>query len=160
MHTAAYNYVRDNAPKAKHIIDVGGRDINGTVRDCFGKSARYVSVDPAGGKGVDEAVDFLDYTPKGKTKPDCVVCCEVLEHSSDWFAIIDQAHQILGKGGTLIVTAAGPDREPHSAVDGGQLRDDEYYANIDPDDLSAALSVFSESTVDVAGDDVRAVAVK
>ena len=161
MHTAAYIYVRDNAPeKAKHVIDVGGRDINGSVRDCFADSARYVSVDPIDGRGVDEVVDFLEYKPKGKTKPDVVICCEVIEHASNWHAIIDRAHDMLAVGGTLIVTAAGPEREPHSAYDGAALRDDEYYANIDPDDLSAALSVFSEASIDVSGDDVRAVAVK
>jgi len=51
-----------------------------------------------------------------------------------------QAFRMLEPGGMFVMTAAGPGRAPHSAVDGKGLQPGEHYANIDPG-----------GTVDVAG---------
>jgi len=69
---------------------------------------------------------------------DLVVCCEVLEHAENWRQIIRRSRQWLKPGGALIVTSAGLGRKPHSC-DGGQLREGEYYRNLDPSDLRAEL---------------------
>lgn len=153
MHSAAREWVAAHALPGD-VLEIGSRNINGTVRDLF--PGDYTGLDISEGPGVDVVADVTEWTTRKRF--DVVVCCEVLEHTDA--PIIDAAHRLLRKGGTLILTAAGPGREPHSAVDGGPLRPGEWYANIDPDELRVALSGWSEVTVDVAGDDVRAVAVK
>lgn len=159
MHAAAFAYVRDHANlTASRVVECGGRDINGTVRGLF-TDAAYTSVDLASGPGVDVVGDFLDFQPD--SPPDVVVCLEVLEHVKKWSALIEHAADILAPGGQLVVTAAGPCRPPHSAVDGGEVRDGEWYQNIKPASLRTALSKrFEAVEVEEHGDDVRAVATK
>lgn len=158
MHDAARNYIASHAKTCEGpVLEVGSRDINGGVRDLFPKTG-YVGIDLRPGKGVDHAVDVRDFTHK--TKFATVVCCEVLEHHPEPDELIDAMADHLRKGGTLLLTAAGPDRKPHSAIDGGELRDGEFFANIDPKDLKKWLSKFDEVELDEFGDDVRVRAVK
>lgn len=158
MHAEARSYIAQHAPDCEGpVLEIGSRDINGGVRDLFPADG-YHGIDLAEGKGVDEVVDVVDHNPKRKYGT--VVCCEVLEHYEDPEAVIRSAFRLLKNGGTLLVTAAGPSRTPHSGIDGGQVRDDEFYANIDPADLRSWLELFADYEVDVAGDDVRARAVK
>ena len=138
------------------VIECGGRNINGGVRDLF-TAHHYVSVDLEDGPGVDVVDDFALH--HADTPVDVVVCCEVAEHCEHWPALLAAAARNLTAGGLFLFTAAGPGRAPHSAVDGGEVRPGEWYRNIDPDDLAARLaSMFSRHEVDVLGPDVRAVA--
>jgi len=160
MHTEAKQYVARFATYDDGVVyELGSLDINGSVRDLFPK-ATYVGVDQRDVRGVDVVADATQWTTKAKA--DIVVSCEVLEHCEDWPALISNAHRLLKKGGQLILTAAGPDRKPHSGYDGGPLRDDEYYANIREDDLLNILEYagFGNIEVDVLGADIRAVAEK
>lgn len=158
MHDAARDFIAKHAKRCKGpVLEVGSRDINGGVRDLLPKTG-YVGIDLMPGKGVDEVIDIRDY--EGDTKFATVVCCEVLEHHPAPAELIDAMADNLLKGGTLLITAAGPDREPHSGIDGGHLRDEEFYANIDPADLEAWLADFDKVDVQVVGNDVQARAVK
>jgi 2-polyprenyl-3-methyl-5-hydroxy-6-metoxy-1,4-benzoquinol methylase len=95
---------------------------------------------------------------------DCIVCCEVLEHAANWQGIIVNAAHLLRTGGHLIVTAAAKPRPAHSALDGGAMRQGEYYENIDPQDLSMFAQHFGLHIVmleyDGVAGDVRLLAVK
>jgi hypothetical protein len=64
-----------------------------------------------------------------------VVCCEVLEHARDIPGLVKSAFENLMFGGVFLVTCATEPRDPHSAVDGGPLRDGEHYDNVDPGTL-------------------------
>ena len=135
MHPAAYRFVASIVSAGQVppglVVELGGRDVNGSIRGLFWGS--YVSVDLAPGPGVDVVADAATYTPPAPAA--CVVCCEVLEHAPTAPAIVANAAAMLQPGGLLIVTAAGDGRAPHSAVDGGPLRDGEYYANVTPGDV-------------------------
>lgn len=159
MHEAARQFIAGHAHDKKvTVLECGSRDINGTVRDLF-PNAKWIGVDTVEGNGVDVVADFTKYQhPKPVA---VVVSCEVLEHTKNWRSIIAAAAKNLRKGGMFLVTAAGPGRAPHSAKDGGPLQPDEWYENIDPAELTAALSKrFTKFDVDVLGPDVRAVAKK
>lgn len=158
MHPAALAWVARHAPPATSVVDVGGRDINGTVRGCF-PGAAYTSVDLIDGPSVDVVADFATWEPAALA--DVVVCCEVAEHTETWPELVAHAADVLVDGGTLIFTAAGPTRAPHSALDGGELRDGEWYEAVDPERLEEVLSEhFDDVTVaeDQALGDVYAVA--
>jgi Methyltransferase domain len=126
----------------RHVVELGSRDVaGGTVRDLFADAAAYTGLDLVDGPAVDVVADAATWRPV--TPPDLVVCCEVLEHTPDGPAILANAHAMLRPGGRLVVTAASTGRAPHSAVDGGPLRDGEYYQNVDPAELVAWLGPFT-----------------
>lgn len=162
MHDAVRQWVADKVAVRGpfvSVLEVGSRNVNGGVRDLFGDCV-YEGVDLEPGDGVDYVCDATLGLPEGPY--DCVVSCEVFEHAERWELILGHAAKALMPGGVLIVTAAGPGRPEHSAVDGAQLRAGEWYANVDPGVLSAELLHvgFTEIEIDLTGTDVRAVAVK
>lgn len=164
MHTEAYTWVKEHAPDAQSVLDIGGRDVNGTVHDLFPNATVYTVLDAMPGDNVDIVADASTWTPDRQY--DVVVCCEVFEHTAVWREICTTAYLGLRPGGTFIATMGGPGRAPHSAVDGGHiLQPGEHYGNVDPDDLHRTLTVigFEGITVDQQHHpmaDVRAVATR
>lgn len=167
MHGQAYDYVTAAAARVHlmpgdEVLEIGGQDMNGTVRDLFPAAARYVSLDLVAGKGVDVVADAATWRP---LDPDrrfaVVVCCEVLEHTPDWRAILQTAYDVMAPGGVLIVTCAGPGRPRHSGRSAAlQLEPDEWYRNVTPEELAGALRHvgFVNAAVTQAGQDCQAVA--
>jgi cyclopropane fatty-acyl-phospholipid synthase-like methyltransferase len=162
LHAEAYAWVKQHAPTdAETVLDIGGRNINGTVRDLF-PNAVYRVLDINADHDVDIVADASTWTPDQQY--DVVVCCEVFEHTPVWPAICTTAHEAMKPGGALILTMAGPGRAPHSARDGGSvLYDGEHYDNIHPNNLEHVLheAGFTDVTIDQQHEpmaDVRAIA--
>lgn len=155
MHAQAYEFVKGvlraelavlaNAERLDRygVLEMGSRDVNGSVRDLFPRGVAYVGVDREPGPGVDLVMDAAAVV--GMT-PAIVVCCETLEHEETPERLIRHAARILVPGGLLIVTCAGPGRKPHSGIDGGRLRAGEHYRNIPPAELSMLLSRYFPRT--------------
>lgn len=161
MHSEAYAFVQSVAaqrPKGL-VVEIGGRNINGTIRDLF-KADRYVSVDVLDGPGVDVVANGKTFEPSEPAA--CVVCCEVLEHTADAEAICKHAHKILAPNGVFILTTAMPPRAEHSAIDGGSKRPDEFYRNVTERELRHWLKPFATVTIEAHGDrgDIYAIARK
>lgn len=132
MHPEALAYVAKVATKRgpfASVIDLGGRDVNGSPRWLF-PTAEYTSVDLVPGPGVDVVADAATWAPP--TQVEAVLCLEVLEHAPVGHELVMAAVSWLAPGGVLIVTAACDPRAPHSAADGGPLHGGEYYRNVDP----------------------------
>ena len=159
MHLAAYDFIA--AHDLGHlgtVVECGARDINGSIRDLF-DCDHYIAVDVRPGEGVDVVCDFADYQPNHLV--DAVVSTEVFEHTPNWPDLIRRAAAILRPGGVFLATMATDPRAPHSAVSGGGLEPDEFYANVLPATLDAILSeCFPEHTIDVAGADLRCSAIR
>lgn len=139
MHDGAYAFVKSTAatlPPLETVYEVGGRFLNGRVRPLF-PCRTYVSVDLFAGEDVDVVGDFTAWCPEAPA--DCVVCCEVLEHTPLGGQIVAHAWDLLRPEGFLVLTCATGDRAPHSALDGNAVRPDEWYRNVDPDQLRGAL---------------------
>lgn len=134
MHEAAYRFVQRHAAEAlgdnvaARVLEIGARNINGSVRPLFHGAALYVGLDVKGGPDVDVVADGATYQHEHRF--DIVVCCEVLEHAEQAEAIVANAIRHLSVGGTFLMTCAGHGRPPHSAFDGGSLRGDEFYRNV------------------------------
>jgi len=158
MHSAARRWVADHAHHQEGAgLDLGGRDINGSVREYFPWVA-WCGVDAFPGPGVDVVADAATYIHPRPV--DVVLCTEVLEHTPLWPAVLATARRSLAPGGLLVATAAGPRRKPHRATGGGPPTPGEWYRNIDPGDLTAVLDAlgFEDVVVDSTGFDVRCVA--
>jgi len=137
MHAAAYRFVESVASKCRGpVYEIGSRDINGSVRPLFG-AVKYLGVDLKPGPGVDVVGDALDYLPP--FEPQTVVCCEVLEHCAAAILLVMHACGLVPPGGALILTTAGAERPPHSALDGGPLRPFEFYLNWPRVQLESAI---------------------
>ena len=137
MHPGAFEFIGRYATTEEiRVIEIGSRDINGSVR-CHFPGAKWTGLDRIAGPSVDVVCDACDYAPE--VRAEMCICCEVLEHAANWRQIIEAAWRFLRPGGTLLVTCAGPGRVVHSGIDGGRLRPEEYYANIASADLSASL---------------------
>ena len=171
MHAEAYRWVAEHVQTPSmdaswamiSVLDIGGRNINGTIRSLFPHADVYTALDIAEGPEVDVVADAATWVPDREY--DVVVCCEVFEHTDAWPDIVGTAFKACKPGGMFIATMAGPGRPEHSAVDGGwKLHPGEYYGNVDPFELSEVLRVWGWTNVMVdqrmSPADVRAVATK
>jgi SAM-dependent methyltransferase len=164
MHKAAWDYVADAVTKYNldqpelTVIDLGGRNVNGTVRDLFPNVARYVALDLRAAPGVDIVADAA--TAQLDERFDVVVSTELLEHAEHAAEIIANAHRHLTPGGVFVATMAGPRRTPHGASGEPEPPPGEFYRNIYPNTLSRWLldAGFEWYEIDELGADVRCVA--
>jgi hypothetical protein len=162
MHQAAWEFVgRNTCAQYRSVLEFGSRNVNGSLRDLVGAD-RWVGVDIGAGPGVDIVGDAASVNVPGTFE--LVLCAEVFEHATDEMCVgmCGNAARHLESGGHFIATMAGPRRAPHSAVDGGALRDGEFYRNVDHAVLDSWLSGagFRHWTIDELDDDIRCVAVK
>lgn len=155
MHQAALQWVERCAPLLPgDVLDVGGRDVNGTPRHLFELASSFRTVDLRPGPNVDVVGDICQLGLVAVA--DTVLCLEVLEHAENWTQIVAACARALRPGGCLIVTCAGPGRPEHSAVDGNELRDGEWYRNVSCGDLSDAIERAGlMAMVDREGHDTR-----
>jgi hypothetical protein len=164
MHTAAHQFVAEKVAALVppgSVVEIGSRDINGTIRDLFPAVDRYVGLDLFPGPGVDWIGDAREYEPE--SPPDLVVCCEVFEHMAEWPGMVRRVADWLAPGGVLIVTCAGPGRRPHSAIDGGwKLYEGEHYLNVSALRLADVMRGAGLAVVEAReqGADTQALAVR
>ena len=163
MHAEAFTWVAQHATQDEvTVLDIGGRNVNGSIRDLFPNATRYIAVDIREGDGVDVVADAATWVPD--MEYDVVVSTETFEHTAVWPDICLTAFKAMKTGGKLILTMAGPGRSEHSAIDGGPLQPSEYYGNVDAELLKHTLvsAGFKQVVVDsrVSPADTRAIATK
>lgn len=98
-----------NDNKRRRILEVGSRDINGSVRKHFG-GAHYHGIDMVDGDGVDEVanIEFGSWCIDHLNNYDIVVCTEMLEHSArPWLAVNNMWNVLRNPGGVLLLTTRG-----------------------------------------------------
>lgn len=130
------------------VLDIGGRDVNGTYRDLPGLAgADYFAIDKTAGPGVDLVADAAE---EGRwphpRRFDLVICTNVFEHEPRWRLICCYARSAIAADGVFVVTMPGPAFPPH-CDDGSALRDGVHYAPGDPDELAAVLDAAGFETL-------------
>lgn len=162
MHEAVLSWVGQfRSPDDLAVLDIGGRDLNGSTRPLFPNANPYHVLDVLPGPKVDFVADAAEWT--SELKYDLVVCTETFEHAEKWRGIIATAWNVLRPGGWLIFTCAGPGRPPHSGVEAvWGLIGDEWYANVSPQEIAAELTEqgWTEIEAHQLGLDTRGKAVK
>lgn len=153
MHAEALAWVEECVSKLtftpRSVVELGSRNVNGGVRHLFPTATEYVGVDAFDGPGVDVVADAAEWMSDEYV--DVVVSTEMLEHTANGREIVARCASNLRDGGVLILTAAAPGRSPHSAVDGGPLRDGEHYGNISEEQMRDWLDIagFAFWTIDM-----------
>jgi SAM-dependent methyltransferase len=150
MHLQPRAYVQQLARTwpGGRILEIGSRDVNGSVRSLFQRRppSTYLGIDLVAARGVDVMVDARQFATDDKF--DLVLCLEVFEHCLDWLSLVACAWYALRSGGRFVVTCAGPGRAPHGAA-GGLLLPGEEYGNVALEDLHAGLTSFGFRIVEL-----------
>lgn len=129
MHPEAYRYIAQTIGTPTRVLEVGSLNINGSPRQLL-PQVEWWGIDMQAGSGVDEIADAATW--RSARRFDLAICAEVLEHTPAIPEILETIRTHLTPGGRLIITCATHGRAPHSAIDGGPVRPDEYYENVDP----------------------------
>lgn len=135
-------------------LDVGGADVNGSVRDQL-PHVSWIGLDIAPAPGVAIVADAATWR-RNPPFPglegvctagfDIVIATELFEHTPAWREIIHTMALALRKGGpeTLIATCASTGRPPHGARGEWGVPADQFYGNVDPVDLELELGLWFE----------------
>lgn len=168
MHTEVLNWVGQfSSDEELAVLDIGGRDLNGSTRVLFRNAKPYHVLDLREGPNVDIVADAADpaqvfaYISPGTY--DLVLCTETFEHAKGWRDILATAYEVLRPGGWLVFTCAGPGRPPHSGVAAQwELIGGEWYANVSPEEVSEVLHVQGWTDIEVRqlGTDTQGKAIK
>lgn len=164
MHTEAFEWCKMwGSDQRGNALDVGGRNVNGTARECW-PNMTWTVLDINGDP--DNYLDAVITADARRWRPDrkydLVLSTEMLEHVKGWILCVEMMVEALDDDGLLVITCAGPGRPPHNMHDGTELPPDQYYQNISPVTLHQILSENGLIGIDinVKGSDVRAIASK
>lgn len=93
------------------VLDVGGRNVNGSYADLFRRdNVEFIAVDIEGGAGVDVVLSDPNQLPFEDGTIDVVLCGQMLEHCERFWRLFGEMVRVLQKDGLLILIApsAGP----------------------------------------------------
>lgn len=140
MHHEAWTFLVSQVPKVSpvSIIDVGGRNVNGTPRDLW-PSCEYTALDYIQGVGVDIVADATKWVPERKWSMG--VCTEMFEHvpPAHYRPILERLGKAVDTNGTLLLTCATDPRPKHAAGGEWEMDPNEFYQNVDPLELLKAF---------------------
>lgn len=109
MTKQIYNWVKkakkDFIKNPGRILEIGSKNINGSVRELFFDAKEYSGIDSEPGFNVDLVLDAHDTTKKFKSSSfDIVLCLEMLEHDNAFWITVEAMKKVLKKGGVLIIS--------------------------------------------------------
>lgn len=141
MHPEAANFARWHLSRSSAVtLEIGARNVNGSIREMLKPTGVWVGSDLREGPGVDLVADACaeDFPARYRAvhyPADQLVCLETLEHVGDPEQLLRNLRDCAYRAALLVLTTAGPARAPHSGIDGGGLRAGEHYRNYTLDGL-------------------------
>ena len=140
MHQQAWDFLLSQKPfvNPRSVIDIGGRNNNGTPRDIWNQS-EYTAVDVLEAPDVDIVADASTWTPERTWSMG--LCTEVFEHvePEKHEPILRNLRLAVEPGGRLLLTCATDPRPRHAAAGGWEMDPNEFYGNVIPEDLRSAF---------------------
>lgn len=110
-NTACINFVKNNLSKneikGKRVLEIGSRNVNGSVRPYVEKNQpkEYIGIDIRKGDGVDIICDVNNIQKQFGTESfDIIIATELLEHIKNWRIAIMNIKNVLKKDGIILIT--------------------------------------------------------
>lgn len=106
-------FYKKHGPFKTHL-DVGSRDINGTVIGSMKEThlplpEKSIGIDMIAGPNVDVVLNGHDLMKHfGMERFDLVTCCETLEHDNQFWITVERMRTITKPGGWMLITVPGP----------------------------------------------------
>lgn len=118
MHESVQQFIQQVRPDptGKRVLEVGSRNVNGSIRGHFAGATRYFGIDVEAGEGVDRVISVEDYALDA-FEFEIVVSAEMLEHARDWQAAFRAMAELLVPGGHLLLTTRSPGFPRHNPPD-------------------------------------------
>lgn len=142
---AASGFPRSDQTISPRGLDVGGANVNGSVRDQL-PNVYWTGLDIGEAPGVEIIADAAEWRRDEEADPgyDIVIATELFEHAERWREIIMTMALALREDGpeTFISTCASTGRNPHGARGEWGVPAGQFYGNVDPDDLRAVLGTW------------------
>ena len=92
--------------EGKHVIDLGGADVNGSLRDIFEKQGmKYTCVDIEKGKGVDVIINPGDKLPFENGTIDLIISTSCFEHDPCFWLTFKEFTRIIKNDGFIYINA-------------------------------------------------------
>lgn len=130
--------VKERFPKFfvdKRVLEIGSRNINGSVRTLF-EECEYTGIDAVDGKGVDIVAFGHEYEADPESFN--VVCStETLEHDPHAKETVVHMMELLRPGGLIFITCATENRPEHGTRRTGKRYgpDADHYRNVSAGEL-------------------------
>lgn len=110
MHDTAYEIGKKFfevywSPAFNRILDVGSRDVNGSLRDFCPAGAIYVGIDLEPGPGVDIVPEDHNVFPFDSESFDLIVSTSAFEHDQMFWLTFAEMARVLKPGGFIYVNA-------------------------------------------------------
>jgi SAM-dependent methyltransferase len=99
------SYLDGSPRQPKRVLDVGGLNVNGTLRSVAPNEWSYVSVDMVAGKGVDVVLDDPYKLPFPDSSFDGVVSTSCFEHDAFFWLTFIEMLRVTKLGGYVYVNA-------------------------------------------------------
>lgn len=129
--------VYPNFFEEKKVLEIGSRNVNGSVRNFF-TNCDYYGIDLDEGPDVDEVRNgaFFDHDNESY---DVVCSTECFEHTENWHMIFLNMHRMTKDKGLVFFTCAGKGRGIHGVnkYDGGYT----YYRNVEEKDFYMVFNI-------------------
>jgi hypothetical protein len=92
--------------KPGRVLEIGSKDITGSVQGFFSDASEYIGTDMERGFGVDVIINAHDLLKKYKKESfDLVLCHEMLEHDNKFWLTVNIMQSLVKKSGYLLVSA-------------------------------------------------------
>jgi hypothetical protein len=150
MHAEAYAAAirmvaesRIDASRLHTGLDLGGVNVNGTIRGLF-PATTWTGLDISPGPEVDVVADATTW--RSDNKFDIVISTELFEHCIGWPKAVETMAYHLNPEGpqTVFITAGSTGRRPHGKRGNWNPDTGEHYENVEPEDLRSVLSEYFE----------------
>jgi SAM-dependent methyltransferase len=110
MHDTAYELGRAffslyAKPNMTTALDIGAMDVNGTLRDFCPPGVKYIGVDIAPGKGVDQVIESARRLPFEDDSFDLAVSSSCLEHDPLFWVTFLELMRVIKPGGYAYISA-------------------------------------------------------
>jgi hypothetical protein len=145
MHAEAWHWletkIRPQLEGARHVLDFGGCDVNGSPRLLFSLNTDYLVLDARRGPDVNIVAEGVTWNPPADLRGtfDVVISTEVFEHVEHWRGILYNLWLAVRPAGTCLITCATHPRAPHSILGIEPPPPGEWYRNIDVEEILAPM---------------------